>query len=161
MGAWEPTRSDVAQGGLQDAIEKIINGLQPTSSSNSTKTVFAGTIEAGSGGKFSGASGAAPGIANGAAVGTGSAPSISGSDVRGAVTFNVNTGTATGVLITVTFNVAYASAPFVLLTPANAAAGGLSTQIPFVASTSTTFTLNANGVTVPNGTYVFNYFVIQ
>ena len=161
MGAFEQPKSDIAVQGFQDALEKIVNGLQPTTSSNSSKAVFAGTFELGSGGKLSGTSGSAPGIAIGAAAGTGAAPSISGSDLRGSVTINVTSGTATGVLATVTFNVAYASAPFVFLQPANAAAGGRSTQIPFVSSTTTTFTVNANGVAVPDGTYVWNYFVIQ
>ncbi len=104
----------------------------------------------------------APTVAIGAAAGTGAAPSLaSASDTKGALTVNVTTGTATGVLATVTFNVTYASPPIVIIAPANAAAAGLTTQIPFVGSTATTFTLNANGVAVPNGTYVWNYAVIQ
>lgn len=90
--------------------------------------------------------GTAPTAAAGSNAGT-TAPSpvvASGStDARGSVTGGTGTGAAAGNLIAVTFNVAFASAPVVSLTPTNSATAAL---LPYVTSISTTgFTVAVQG----------------
>ncbi len=85
---------------------------------------------------------------------------ISGNDSSGKISITTGTGCgATGVLGTITFASAYASAPRVLLTPANASA----TTIQYFngASNTTTFTLNTNTAPADATLYEYNYWVVQ
>ena len=82
-------------------------------------------------------------------------------DTRGSVTGGTGTSPAAGNLIVVTFGQAYASAPIVSITPANAAAAAL---LPYVTAVSTTgFTIAIQGAPAAsqaNTVYGFNWQVI-
>lgn len=119
----------------------------------------------------------APAIVIGtAAQGSGGSPSvaISGNDIAGFVT--VTTGhtisALSGIIATITFNVAYGSSPKVILTPGNIEANilGQNSRVPFVpvagqtnGVTTTTFVIQSNSVQSLQGdkTYIWNYMVIQ
>lgn len=105
----------------------------------------------------------APTIANGAGAGTSpGTPGLTGTDMAGQVT--IITGTlpsVSAVAVTITFNVAYGTAPYVVIWPANAAAATLG-FLPYVGSTTTTFTVNAGTVALGAATtYAYNYVVVQ
>lgn len=110
----------------------------------------------------------APTFAAGTGAGTSPTITLTGTDLGGFI--NVTTGTtptASGVVVTVTFNAAYGAAPrCVLITPANAAAAALTgaNQV-FVSQagiTTTTFALTAGSVAPGASTaYQFYYTVIQ
>lgn len=78
-------------------------------------------------------------------------------DVCGTIT---TTGTPqSGTVLTITFNKTYTTAPkFVVVSPANAAAGGVNTM-PIVTQTATTFVLTWPGSGVYAATPSFTYFV--
>lgn len=108
----------------------------------------------------------APTIAAG--VGAGTTPTVSVStatDVAGDV--NITTGTlptgTNAVIATITFNVAYDTAPIVLLYPGNAATATLSgVSMVFTTSTTTTFVLTSGTTALTASTaYVWHYHVIQ
>lgn len=112
-----------------------------------------------------------PGIAAGAGAGTTPTVSVTGNDAAGLL--NITTGTTpTGtnaIIATITFNTTYASAPRVIICPANRAANGLTTAIPLVPAagqtngvTTTTFVLESNTVALTGSTaYIWTYQVIQ
>lgn len=105
-----------------------------------------------------------PTITSGASAGTSPTIAISGKDTAGQITITTGTSpTAGGTIVTVTFNVAYSTAPFVALTPANANASALAlASRPFPGATTTTFVLSAGSVALAASTqYIFNYHVIQ
>lgn len=109
------------------------------------------------------AGGTAPTVAAGAGAGTGGSvgATITGHDTDCLVTVTTGaTGTASGVLATVTFGTTYASGPYIQLTPANAAAAGLidivSPVMWYATSTITTGVINLNGAPAANTTYAFN-----
>lgn len=79
-------------------------------------------------------------------------------DVCGTIT---TTGTpASGTVLTITFNKTYTTAPkFVVVSPANAAAGGVNTM-PIVTQTATTFVLTWPAGGTYAATPSFMYFVI-
>ena len=101
----------------------------------------------------------APAISAGSASGTTPMLSITGTDLAG--TINLLTGTACpigGTVANVTFNTAYATAPYVNFTAASA------NQAPFYVTnvTTTGFSINiGSAVTLSNTTnYILNYHVI-
>jgi hypothetical protein len=67
------------------------------------------------------------------------------------------------VLATITYNTAYATAPIVVITPANAATASLTAgQAVWVDISTTGFTINTNATAVVSSTtYKWNYVVIQ
>jgi hypothetical protein len=69
------------------------------------------------------------------------APVVTGStDVRGLITWGTGTGPAAGDMVDVTFPTAWAAAPYVTVTPINAATAAL---LPYVPATTTTgFSIN-------------------
>lgn len=104
-----------------------------------------------------------PTIANGAGAGTSpGTPAVAGTDMAGQIT--IITGTlpsVSAVAVTITFNVAYGAAPYVVIWPANAAAATLG-FLPYVGSTTTTFTVNAGTIALGAATtYLYNYVVVQ
>lgn len=114
-------------------------------------------------GQILGGSGA-PAIAAGTGAGTTPTISVSGNNTAGQV--NLTTGstpTASAAAATVTFAnaFAYAAAPFVVFSPANAAAAALTGgQAIYVTATTTTFTLNAGSTALAGATqYLWNYIV--
>jgi hypothetical protein len=106
--------------------------------------------------------GTAPTVAVGAGAGTGGSPgaTIAGHDTDFAVTLTMGTTTGTGVIFTVTFGTAYATAPYVQVTPASAATAALvgGTTQCYPTSTTTTMVLNSGtvGLTAAGAVYVFN-----
>ena len=106
---------------------------------------------------------AAPTIAAGAGAGT--APTISVSnatDLSGIV--NVTTGTlptgANAVIVTITFNTEYASAPNICLTPANANTAAIAVvSHVFVTSTTTTFVITSGATALTAATAYKWYYV--
>jgi hypothetical protein len=110
----------------------------------------------------------APTIAAGASAGT--TPTVSilagSTDVVGQVSVTTGTApTANGVILTVTFNAAWGTAPkHVQLEPVNAASAALGTSWPFVGAadiTTTTFVIRANAVALAASTaYIWRYVVI-
>lgn len=109
-----------------------------------------------------------------AGVGAGTTPTITltGTDTAGTV--SVTTGTtptgSNSIVVTVTFNRVYTSAPFVVLTPANrnALALGIGTQVTVPANgetngvTTTTFVIESGATALAASTqYIWAYHVIQ
>lgn len=104
----------------------------------------------------------APTAAAGANAGTSPpAPVKTGcTDVAGKITFGTGTSPAAGSQVVVTFQVAYGSAPKVVLTPINSASAALNFH---VATTTTTFTVscvNAPAASQANTIYGFFYHVL-
>lgn len=111
--------------------------------------------------------GSAPTIAAGAAAGSSPTVGITGTDLNGEITVTTGTTAAAGaVLATITFNVAYASAPRVVLWPSNEAAGDIPVRDiagVFTQSTTTTFTVEITNLAAlaDATTYKWFYHVIQ
>lgn len=109
---------------------------------------------------------AVPTIAAGAGAGTSPTVTLSATATDLAGVVNVTTGTtpsAAGVVVTITFNFAYGSAPNILLTPGNSATAALSgaTHV-YVTSTTTTFVINAGASALAASTaYTWFYMVMQ
>lgn len=109
-----------------------------------------------------------PTIANGAAAGTspGTPVVTTGStDVVGEITIITGNPTASGILCTVTFSTAFATAPkYVNLVRFGTAAGAIASgSLPFVSAiTTTTFQISipTGGGLVSSTTYTFKYLVI-
>lgn len=99
-----------------------------------------------------------------AGTGSGSGtPSLTGTDIAGTV--SVLTGvapTAGAAIVTVTFTSGYSTAPYVQLTPANAATALLSgVTMVYVTETTTTFVINAGSAALVGlTTYAWNYETI-
>lgn len=113
---------------------------------------------------FSDTGGSPPAAAAGANAGTSPPTPVvaaGSNDSRGQITFGTGAGAAAGAQVGVTFAAAYAAAPFVLVSPANAAAASL--QICAVSVTTAGFTLSTNvspAPSQPNSAYPFNYWVV-
>ena len=111
--------------------------------------------------------GTAPTVAVGAGAGTGGSPgaTITGHDTDFVVTLTTGTTAGTGVIFTVTFGAAYASAPIVQVTPASAATaalvGGLTQSYPTSTTTTTVLNSGSTGLTAAGAVYVFNVHVGQ
>jgi hypothetical protein len=108
-----------------------------------------------------GSEGAAATAAAGAnAGGSPPAPALTGAtDVSGKITFGTGTSPAAGAQCVVTFNIAYANAPKVVITPLNSASAALNL---YVATTTTNFTVssvNAPSASQANTVYGFFYHV--
>lgn len=106
-----------------------------------------------------------PSFALGAGAGSGAGGGVSGHDVAGQITISTGTSpSAPNPICTISFAVAYASAPIVQLTYAQTPTGNLNYMPPLVAvATTTGFTVQNNG---PSGllasysSYLINYTVI-
>lgn len=103
--------------------------------------------------------GVIPTIAAGGGMGTG--PSVSftagSTDTAGEVSITTGTGGGiTGAMLTVTFASFFSSAPFVVISPANANAEGKG----YVTSGSSTFTISTGATLAASTTYTFTYRVI-
>lgn len=109
---------------------------------------------------FVGAVVSAPTIAAGAAAGSSPTISIAGTDAAGQITLTIGTTPLTGVLATVTFNLAYISAPYPNFCAVNGNAAGAAIAV-YVTSTTTTLVLNTSSVLVAGQQYIWNYMVMQ
>lgn len=106
----------------------------------------------------------APAIAAGPGAGTSPSVTITGTNLAGQVSVTVGTAPTGGAVVaTVTFanSFAYPAAPYVMLTPANATAAGLTgTAQVFVTATTTTLVINVgSGGLAASGQYIWNYHV--
>jgi hypothetical protein len=94
---------------------------------------------------------------------SGASASISGTDLAGEVTINSGlTPVVNAAIVTITFNVAYSTAPYVVLWPSSATSSAL-TFLPYVTSTTTNFVIN-NAVSLGlagSTTYKYNYHALQ
>ena len=100
----------------------------------------------------------APTAAAGANAGTSPpAPVLTGcTDLAGKITFGTGTSPAAGAQAIVTFNVAYASAPKVVITPINSASALLNL---YVSSTTTNFTVSSvNAPSASQGNTIYGFF---
>jgi len=104
--------------------------------------------------------GETPTIAAGAAAGTSPTIAIAGGSYAGKITLTTGSSpTTTGVLCTVTLPVTFPTGTIVTITAADADSGAHVARW-FVASTTSTFTLNASGTALSAATeYIFNYQV--
>ena len=108
----------------------------------------------------------APGIAAGAAAGTGPTVSLSNAtDVAGKVNVTTGTGTSTGTVTTITFSTPFATAPIITLMPANAqTATQMDSARIYTTSTTTTFSVisGASGAALTASTaYAWWYHVTE
>ena len=106
---------------------------------------------------------AAPTLTTSTGAGTGGSSSISGTDLGGLI--NVTTGTgpsANALVFQATFSVAYGSAPFICITPANAATASLAAANIYITSSTGSFSGHSNSTALTNGTaYSWFYQVVQ
>ena len=81
-------------------------------------------------------------------------------DAAGIVTFGTGTGPSAGAMVAVTFNRAYGTEPYVVLSPMNAATAAL---LPYVSSPSSTgFTISAQtapAASQANTTYAASWVI--
>lgn len=106
----------------------------------------------------------APTIAVGAGAGTGATASVSGNDISGEITLSAGTTpSAAATVFTMTFNIAFASAPRIVLMPSNANAALLSgTTMGYVTTTTTTAVLTSGSVGMTASVdYKWHYLVAQ
>lgn len=99
-----------------------------------------------------------PAISVGPGAGTGASATISGTDLSGYLTINTGTTLASSdVIVTVTFNIPYASAPkYVVLSPGSLTSAGLGDQIYYVPIPGA-----ANGITTLHFNMVSTYEVLN
>ena len=99
--------------------------------------------------------------------GAGTSPTgvtVTGTDMSGVVALTTGSSpTTSAVLATITYNLAYSSAPVVVITPANAATASLmAAQAVWVNIGTSNFTINTNTTALNASTaYKWNYVVIQ
>lgn len=102
-----------------------------------------------------------------ASTGAGTSPSalsVTGTDMSGVVTLTTGTSpTMNAILATISYNSAFATAPVVVITPANAATASLtSAQAVWINIGTSNFTINTNATAINASTiYKWNYVVIQ
>jgi hypothetical protein len=101
-------------------------------------------------------SGPSPSQAIGPAVGTGGTASDSGTDTAGSININTGNPTAAGCFITINFSQAFASAPYVVVTPVGSAAGGLQY---YVTRSTTSMSLCTNSAAPANASFSFDYII--
>ena len=93
-----------------------------------------------------------------------SALSVTGTDMSGVVTLTTGTSpTINAILATISYNSAFATAPVVVITPANAATASLtSAQAVWISIGTSNFAINTNATAINASTiYKWNYVVIQ
>jgi hypothetical protein len=102
-------------------------------------------------------------ISSSTGAGTSPTVGVTGNDSAGQISVLTGTSPATAaVIISIIFGGAYASAPWVVFAPANAAAAALTTAHPFVTNLATGgFDLKSNAVALTGATtYLWNYIVV-
>jgi len=104
------------------------------------------------------AGGANPGRTNGNALGGGGTASVSGSDTAGSITINTGSAPSIGCLVSVTFANKFNTTPHVVVTPIEAAAGGLGYYV-----TRSTTGFSVCTTTAPGGgqSFGFDYIVFD
>jgi cytoskeletal protein CcmA (bactofilin family) len=104
------------------------------------------------------AGGVNPGRTNGNALGGGGTASVGGSDTSGSITINTGGNPSAGCFITVNFASRFNSTPHVVVTPIEAAAGGLAY---YVTRTSSSFSVCSNNAPPANASFGFDYIVFN
>jgi len=117
--------------------------------------------------KFQGTAASPPTLVGGSGSGTAGIVGLTSGSSDCAGQINVSAAgtvaaTTSSVIVTLTFNTAYTTMPFVSLTAANMAAGNL-VNLPYVTTTATAFQLCVanNSALSAGSTYMFNYHVVQ
>lgn len=105
-----------------------------------------------------------PTIAANGGAGSGATISVIGTDAGGKISLSTGTlAVPTSTIATLTFNAAYATAPYCTFSPANAAAAALSGNLaPYVDTTTTTMKIIANASGIADSTtYKWMYTCVQ
>jgi hypothetical protein len=109
--------------------------------------------------------GSAPGVAVGAAIGTGGSVGVAivGTDQAGKITITTGTTTlTTGTAATITFNVARPDANYVILmTPGSATAGTNAVQFRATVSSSSAWTIAYTVAPASGAVYVWHYEILE
>lgn len=121
-----------------------VNTLQLNGDITFTKHIIAGGVN--------------PGRTNGNALGGGGTASVGGSDTAGAITINTGSNPSVGCFITVNFASKFNSTPRVVLTPIEAAAGGLAY---YVTRNTTSFSVCSNSAPPANASFGFDYIIFN
>lgn len=118
---------------------------------------------------FAGSSGA-PSVAKGTGAGAAATVSVTGSDVAGLIVVNTDaadTPSANADIVTLTFNTAYATVPYVIVVSSNDATANLSYGVWRIRQSDVTtsiFKIRSGATPLPATTaaaYNFNYMVVQ
>lgn len=104
------------------------------------------------------AGGGTPGHTQGPALGSGGSATVNGSDTAGTATINIGSSPSSGCFITVNFTSKYNTTPHVLLTPVEAAGGGLAY---YVTRTTTSFSICDASAPPSGSSFGFDYFVVD
>ncbi len=104
------------------------------------------------------AGGAIPSLAKGPAVGGGGSASVSGSDTSGTIIINTGTSPPAGCFATLTFAVAFAATPHVVVTPVSSGAAGLNY---YINRSTTNMSVCAANAGPASQTFGFDYIVLD
>jgi len=104
------------------------------------------------------AGGVNPGRTSGNALGGGGTASVSGSDTAGSITINTGGNPSVGCFITVNFASKFSSTPHVVVTPVEAAAGGLAY---YVTRNISGFSVCSNSAPPANAIFGFDYIIFD
>ena len=85
------------------------------------------------------------------------APTISGNDTAGRITWSTASGAAIGAQVAVAFGTPYATTPTIMLTEANASTAG---AYPYITPSTTGFLISTGLIPVVSGTYAIHYLVM-
>ena len=141
----------------QSSLGAVLFSVSAAGNLTAKSATFTGTLTM-NGHIITGNSSGTTTIVAGANAGTGATVSITGNDTSGTITVTTGTGPTAGVLATVTFAGAYASAPNVVLTPKGNAAATIQYNY---GSATTNFTLNSGNAPAASTAYTYSYMVMQ
>lgn len=102
--------------------------------------------------------GGIPGRTTGPAVGNDGTSSVSGTDVAGTITINTGTGTAAGILTTVSFTQKFSSNPHIVVSPVGF---GAATLDYYINRTSNGFSLHTANAPPINTNFSFDYIIVE
>ncbi len=142
----------------QSSLGAVLFSIDYSGNLTAKSATFTGTLTM-NGHIITGNSSGTTTIVAGANAGTGATVAITGNDTSGTITVTTGTGPASGVLATVTFAGAYASAPNVIIAP-KTNGNGATLQYYTIPGT-TTFTLNSNNAPAASTTYTYSYWISQ
>jgi hypothetical protein len=144
------TVGDIATTGTLSVASINTTGTTNLGDSQSDLTTITGKLAT---------AGNAPGVAVGAAAGTGaSVGTITGNDVSGRVVLNTGTSPTTGTLCTVTFDTARGAAPNAVMVSQQSAAGGV-VDLYATSITSSSFVIGCGDAPAGSSTITVGWFV--
>jgi cytoskeletal protein CcmA (bactofilin family) len=101
--------------------------------------------------------GGIPSHSSGGALGSGGTVNLSGNDTAGEININTGNSPAAGCFITINFTSAFASAPYITVTPVGSSAGGISY---YINRANTGFSICDAATPPANANFGFDYFTI-